>query len=323
MTAAAYLDAIEASRALDTSHGRGGGTRRRRTFDLLLTPTMAAPPAPLGEIRGDDADGAGVAAIPYAAFTVPFNITGQPAMSVPLAWADGLPIGVQLVAAPGREDLLLRVAAQLETARPWADRRPPVARLTARCEPRRQGWSAFGVERRRASAAASTRGGPGWCRRARVRGARTKNRAVDDRVEHRVGDDRSGGIPAAASALAKSRAPPRLGRVRPVGERRRRVAGRVADAGLHETRAQHRHADRRSQPGEVVVQRLAQPDDRELGRAVHAEPGHATEARQRRGVHHVSLVLLEQQREERVHAVHHAPEVDADHPVPHRRAARR
>ncbi len=95
-------------------------------FDLLLTPTMAAPPAPLGTIRGDDPDGAVLQAIPYAAFTVPFNVTGQPAVSLPLHWSDGLPIGVQLVAAQGREDVLVRVAAQLESARPWIDRRPPV-----------------------------------------------------------------------------------------------------------------------------------------------------------------------------------------------------
>jgi amidase len=95
-------------------------------FDLLLTPTMARPPAPLGEIRGDDADGAMLAATPYAAFTVPANVTGQPAMSVPLAWSGGLPIGAQLVAAAAREDLLFRVAAQLETARPWAGQRPPI-----------------------------------------------------------------------------------------------------------------------------------------------------------------------------------------------------
>ena len=59
-------------------------------------------------------------------FTMPFNVTGQPAISLPLHWNDdGLPIGVQLVAAPGREDVLLRVASQLEAAVPWADRHPP------------------------------------------------------------------------------------------------------------------------------------------------------------------------------------------------------
>jgi amidase len=125
VSADAYIDAVEALRAWSRRVARwwdpdDGG------FDLLLTPTMAKPPAPLGEIRGDDADGALVAATPYAVFTLPFNVTGQPAMSVPLWWADGLPIGVQLVAATGREDLLFRVAAQLEAARPWIDRRPPV-----------------------------------------------------------------------------------------------------------------------------------------------------------------------------------------------------
>ena len=60
-------------------------------------------------------------------FTHPFNVTGQPAISLPLHWTpDGLPVGVQLVAAIGREDLLIRVAAQLEQARPWRTKRPPV-----------------------------------------------------------------------------------------------------------------------------------------------------------------------------------------------------
>jgi amidase len=132
VSAAAYLEAVESLRAWsrrmaewwEPAAGAAPG------FDLLLTPTMARPPAPLAEIRGDDADGAIFAATPYAAFTVPFNVTGQPAMSVPLSWSDTgssvLPIGVQLVAATGREDLLVRVAAQLEAARPWIDRRPPV-----------------------------------------------------------------------------------------------------------------------------------------------------------------------------------------------------
>ena len=66
-------------------------------------------------------------AIPYAVFTAGFNATGQPAISLPLHWiGGGLPIGVQLVADMGREDLLLRVAAQLEQAEPWAERRAGV-----------------------------------------------------------------------------------------------------------------------------------------------------------------------------------------------------
>ena len=68
-------------------------------------------------------------ATPFAAYTAPFNVTGQPAISLPLYWeaARDLPIGVQLAAAQNREDLLLRVASQVEAARPWADRRPPVS----------------------------------------------------------------------------------------------------------------------------------------------------------------------------------------------------
>jgi len=63
----------------------------------------------------------------FVPFTPPFNSSGQPAISLPLHWnAAGLPIGVQLVAAYGREDVLLQVAAQLENAQPWAGMRPDI-----------------------------------------------------------------------------------------------------------------------------------------------------------------------------------------------------
>ncbi len=82
-------------------------------FDLLVTPTLAAPPLALGSRARD------VFAI--ATFTTQFNISGQPAISLPLAMGTaGLPVGVQLVAAVNREDLLLRVAADLERASPWS-----------------------------------------------------------------------------------------------------------------------------------------------------------------------------------------------------------
>jgi amidase len=126
VTADAYLEAVDSMRAWSRRVAAWWEPDDGRGFDLLVTPTMAQLPAPLGEIRGDDPDGAFLAAVPYAAFTVPWNVTGQPAASVPLHWAGGLPVGVQLVAAVGREDLLFRASAQLESAQPWQDRRPPV-----------------------------------------------------------------------------------------------------------------------------------------------------------------------------------------------------
>jgi len=95
--------------------------------DLLLTPTLGAPPPELGwfTAAGPEQEGARIASfIPY---TPQFNMTGQPAISLPLHWTPGgLPVGVQLVAAYGREDILIRVASQLEQAAPWSERHPPV-----------------------------------------------------------------------------------------------------------------------------------------------------------------------------------------------------
>jgi len=98
-------------------------------FDLLLTPTCAEPPPRLGEFVSPPDNPAAplLRAIPFGTFTAGFNTTGQPAISLPLhETPEGLPVGIQLVAAYGREDLLLRTAAQLEEARPWAERRPRV-----------------------------------------------------------------------------------------------------------------------------------------------------------------------------------------------------
>ncbi|MEV1172091.1 amidase [Nonomuraea sp. NPDC049784] len=100
-------------------------------YDLLVTPTLGRLPAPHGTLRFD---GPGQtltswleSLTEYGPFTQVFNVTGLPAISLPLAHSeDGLPIGVQIVAAYGREDLLFQIAAHLEQAMPWKDRIPPV-----------------------------------------------------------------------------------------------------------------------------------------------------------------------------------------------------
>lgn len=98
-------------------------------YDVLLTPTLAEPPLPLGSFAStpDDPMAGMRRAGLFAPFTPICNATGQPAMSVPLYWnADGLPIGTHFVARFGDEATLFRLAAQLEAARPWSNRRPPI-----------------------------------------------------------------------------------------------------------------------------------------------------------------------------------------------------
>lgn len=125
ITASAYLGAVEDLQAFAREVARWWADGH----DLLVTPMLPEPPFLLGHVSPDvDLDEVMVRMSGLPSFAMPFNITGQPAISLPLHWDDdGLPIGVQLVAAPGREDVLLRVAAQLEDTRPWADRRPRVA----------------------------------------------------------------------------------------------------------------------------------------------------------------------------------------------------
>lgn len=126
---AASVSSIQHMQALTLVHQF---TRRLAVYwddhDVLLTPTNAKAPVPLGWVFSDD-DPMMVLVrsghfIPY---TPAFNVTGQPAVSVPLHWdAEGLPIGVQLVGRPAGEAELVRLSAQLEEAQPWRDRRPPM-----------------------------------------------------------------------------------------------------------------------------------------------------------------------------------------------------
>ena len=97
-------------------------------YDIVLTPTLATPPLPVGAIR-DDADPAAdfEAQKRFTPWTSAWNVTGMPAISLPLHQTpDGLPVGVMLAARPAEEELLISVAAQVEAAAPWKDRRPPL-----------------------------------------------------------------------------------------------------------------------------------------------------------------------------------------------------
>lgn len=124
--------------------------RFHETYDLLLTPTLAVPPVRIGELapkpheqtllrvvnrfglggllrRSGLVDKLAEQSLEKTPYTQVANLTGQPAMSVPLHWtADGLPCGVQFIARLGAEDELFRLAGQLEQARPWLARRPPL-----------------------------------------------------------------------------------------------------------------------------------------------------------------------------------------------------
>jgi amidase len=97
------------------------------SYDVVLTPTLASPPLPVGALR-DDADPAAdfAAQKAFTPWTSAWNVTGMPAVSLPLHWTGaGLPVGVMLAARPAEEELLLAVSAQVERAAPWGDRRPP------------------------------------------------------------------------------------------------------------------------------------------------------------------------------------------------------
>jgi amidase len=111
---------------------------RSSAYDAILTPTIAQPPALVGGLR-NDADPAQDFENQkrFTPFTAAYNMSGQPAVSIPLHWApnpDGanstdaaeLPIGIQLIGRPGDEVTLIRLAAQIEAAEPWAHRKPAI-----------------------------------------------------------------------------------------------------------------------------------------------------------------------------------------------------
>ena len=137
VTLACYEDGKRIS-ALELLYAEAHGNMLSRSVgaffenvDALVTPTIARPPAPLGEINQNQA---GMTAMEwtrkvfaYCPFTPLFNSTGQPAISLPLYWTPaGLPIGVQIAGRFGDEATLIRLGSQLEQARPWASRKPPV-----------------------------------------------------------------------------------------------------------------------------------------------------------------------------------------------------
>jgi amidase len=128
-TVTAYMDALAELQALCD-----GLAAFQEPYDVWLTPTAGSIAPPLGHFAADPADpmkGMRAAGV-FLPFTTLINVTGQPAMSVPLYWtADGIPVGTHFVGPYGDEGLLYRLAAQLEAARPWANRIPPTAARAA------------------------------------------------------------------------------------------------------------------------------------------------------------------------------------------------
>ena len=122
--------AADYARSITTIHAVGRVVARFFAgYDMLLTPTMCSPPWPIGvlSLSAGDTTAYFTALNRSIGFTSLFNASGNPAASLPVHWsAQGLPVGVQIVAPFGDEATIFRLAAQIETARPWKDRRPPL-----------------------------------------------------------------------------------------------------------------------------------------------------------------------------------------------------
>jgi amidase len=119
--------------AVQTIHATGRRLAQHlENYDVILSPTMATPPHPLGllSLSNPDRNAQGIAILQTVGYTQLANATGHPAMSVPLFWNDvGLPIGVQFLGRMNEEGLLFALAGQIEAARPWFDRMPDLGRV--------------------------------------------------------------------------------------------------------------------------------------------------------------------------------------------------
>ncbi|BFM17364.1 amidase family protein [Maricurvus nonylphenolicus] len=122
------ISSLDYAEAIQTNHGlaRSIGQFMQR-YDLILAPTMATPPVPIGYLNAESDSEYTRRLVGFMGDTTFFNQTGQPSISLPLYWTDdGLPVGMMFSAAYGREDVLLSLAGQLEQAVPWKDKKPSV-----------------------------------------------------------------------------------------------------------------------------------------------------------------------------------------------------
>ena len=129
MQAGMKVTSVAYSRAITILHQVGLVMARfHQSYDVILSPTLAKPPVPLGTLSLSQPTMSWWKEITeFSPFTALYNATGQPSMSVPLHWtADGLPVGVLFSSRFGEDATLFRLAAQLERAQPWAGRKPPL-----------------------------------------------------------------------------------------------------------------------------------------------------------------------------------------------------
>jgi Asp-tRNA(Asn)/Glu-tRNA(Gln) amidotransferase A subunit family amidase len=129
MQAGKSTSSVTYSRAIATLHQIGLTMAKfHQSYDVILSPTLAKPPVPLGVLSlSQDLASFAKVRMEFGPFSALYNVSGQPSMSVPLHWTpDGLPIGVMFSGRFGEDAVLFRLAAQLEKAQPWMNRKPQI-----------------------------------------------------------------------------------------------------------------------------------------------------------------------------------------------------